>query len=98
MDGYGDDTTSNGDPSGGSTAAALAQIFSTGVTAYTDSQAIQAGYTINNPQYYQAGYPAGAGVTYTPSQAGAPVGSAAPSSNTVLLIVAAAAVLFFALK
>jgi hypothetical protein len=97
MDGYGNDTTAS-DPNGGSTAAALAQIFSTGVTAYTDSQAIQNGYTINNPQYFQAGYPAGTGVTYTPSNAGAPVSAGGPSSNTVLLIVAAAAVLFFALK
>lgn len=95
MDGYGNDTTA----SGSGTAAALAQIFSTGVTAYVDSQAIQNGYQINNPQYYQAGYPAGQGVSYTPTTAGQ--GNAALpgiSSNTLLLLVAAAAVLFFALK
>jgi len=97
MDGYGNDTTASG---GGSTAEALAQIFSTGVTAYVDSQAIQNGYQINNPQYYQSGYPAGVGVSYRPSNAGygaAPV-AAGVSTNTLLLIVAAAAVLFFALK
>jgi hypothetical protein len=99
MDGYGNDTTATSDPSGGSTAAALAQIFSTGVTAYTDSQAIQAGYQINNPQYFQSGYPAGAGVSYTPTSAGqAPPATAGISSNSVLLLVVAAAVLFFALK
>lgn len=96
MDGYGNDTTAS-DPNGGSTAAALAQIFSTGFTAYVDSQAIQNGYQINNPQYFQSGYPAGQGVGYTPSSAGQGQGVAS-SSNTLLLIVAAAAVLFFALK
>lgn len=96
MDGYGNDTTAS---NSGGTAAALAQIFSTGVTAYVDSQAIQNGYQINNPQYYQAGYPAGQGVTYTPTNAGqGNAASAGLSSNTVLLLVAAAAVLFFALK
>jgi hypothetical protein len=97
MDGYGNDTTAS-DPNGGSTASALAQIFSTGVTAYVDSQAIQNGYQINNPQYYQAGYPAGAGVSYTPTSAGQGVAAGGMSTNTLLLIVAAAAVLFFALK
>lgn len=97
MDGYGNDTTS-GDPSGGSTAAALAQIFSTGVTAYTDSQAIQAGYTINNPQYYNAGYPAGGSVAYAPTSAGAPVAASSGTSSSTLLLIAGALVLFFALK
>lgn len=97
MDGYGNDTTASANS--GSTASALAQIFSTGVTAYVDSQAIQNGYQINNPQYYQSGYPAGVGVSYAPSTAG--VGAAASSgvsSSTLLLLIAAAAVLFFALK
>jgi hypothetical protein len=99
MDGYGNDTTASDNSGGGSTAQALAQIFSTGVTAYVDSQAIQNGYQINNPQYYQSGYPAGVGATYTPTSAGvgAPVAGGL-SSNTLLLLVAAAAVLFFALK
>jgi hypothetical protein len=97
MDGYGNDTTAS-DPNSGSTASALAQIFSTGVTAYVDSQAIQSGYQINNPQYFQSGYPAGVGVSYTPTSAGQGAPAMASSSTTLLLLVAAAAVLFFALK
>jgi hypothetical protein len=93
LDGYGNDTTAQPD----NTAAALAQIFSTGVTAYVDSQAIQRGYQINNPQYFQSGYPAGQGVGYMPSSAG--VGySTSSSSSTALLLIAGALVLFFALK
>lgn len=98
MDGYGNDTTAS-DPNSSGTAAALAQIFSTGVTAYVDSQAIQNGYQINNPQYFQSGYPAGQGVSYTPTQAGLGAPAAAGlSSNSVLLLLAGAVVLFFALK
>lgn len=44
--GYGNDTTAQDDSTGGDAgqiASAIAQIFSTGVTAYTDSQAIQRG-------------------------------------------------------
>jgi hypothetical protein len=88
-----DDSTDSGQ----STAAAIAQIFTTGVTAYTDSQAIQAGYTINNPQYFSGGYPAGVPNTYTPTSAGAPV-AAASSSKTLILVAVAALVIFFVLK
>lgn len=98
--GYGDDTTASADDSsssgGTNYAAAIASIFQTGVTAYTDSQAIQRGYQINDPRYYQSGYPAGVSLPYGATPAGA--GVAAPSSsNNMLLIVlaiAAAAVLF----
>jgi hypothetical protein len=91
MDGYGNDTTATSDNSAGAIAGAIAQIFSTGVTAYTDSQAIQRGYQINDPRYYQSGYPAGVGVQYTPSAAGAGVSVSASSNKTLLLIVVAAA-------
>ena len=59
--GYGNDQTASGsDPGTGvDVAGALAQIFSTGVTAYYDSQAIQRGFQINDPRYFQGGYPAG---------------------------------------
>jgi hypothetical protein len=95
MDGYGNDTTATSDPS---TSQALAQIFSTGVTAYVDSQAIQRGYQINNPQYFQSGYPAGVGAVYAPSQAGTGNTAPAASSNMTLLLLVGAAVLYFALK
>ncbi len=102
MDGYGNDATASSDPSGGAgssdgTASAIAQIFSTGVTAYVDSQAIQRGYQINNPRYFQSGYPAGQGVTYSPTSAGAPIGQGS-SSNTLLLVGIAAVVLFLVLR
>lgn len=98
MDGYGNDTTAS-DPNGGSTAQALAQIFSTGVTAYVDSQAIQNGYQINNPQYFQSGYPAGVGATYTPTNAGAPIAARSGlSSNTLLLVLGAGALIYLAAK
>lgn len=92
MDGYGNDTTATSDSSAGQIAGAIAQIFSTGVTAYTDSQAIQRGYQINDPRYYQSGYPAGVGVQYSPTPAGAGVSVSASSNKTLLLIVAGVAV------
>lgn len=97
MDGYGNDTTAT---SGQDTANAIAQIFATGVTAYTDSQAIQAGYQINDPRYFQSGYPAGVSYGYGPTSAGAGVrvGASASSSNSVLLLIAGVALLFFVLK
>lgn len=103
MDGYGNDATASSDPSGGAgssdgTASAIAQIFSTGVTAYVDSQAIQRGYQINNPQYFQSGYPAGRGVTYSSLSAGAPGPAAGGGSNTLLLVAVAAVVLFLVLR
>lgn len=100
--GYGDDTTSSADDSGGSSdssggtnyAAAIAQIFQTGVTAYTDSQAIQRGYQINDPRYYQSGYPAGVSLPYGATPAGASVSATATasSSKTLLILVALVAV------
>src|SRR5258708_414064 len=86
MDGYGNDTTATSDNSSGQIAGAIAQIFSTGVTAYTDSQAIQRGYQINDPRYYQSGYPAGVGTLYTPTPAGAGVAVSASSNKTLLLV------------
>src|SRR5260370_30100804 len=86
MDGYGNDTTATSDNSSGQIAGAIAQIFSTGVTAYTDSQAIQRGYQINDPRYYQSGYPAGIGIAYTPTPAGAGVAVSASSNKTLLII------------
>jgi hypothetical protein len=85
--GYGNDTTaSNTDPSTGqSIAQSLAQIFSTGVTAYVDGQAIQAGYQINDPRYYQSGYPAGVGIGYSPYQAGVSVQAQTGSKGLLLL-------------
>lgn len=99
MDGYGNDTTATGDTSTSDpgTAAAIAQIFSTGVTAYVDSQAIQRGYQINNPQYYQSGYPAGQGVGYTPTSAGNPV-TAGGSTSSILLLLVGAVLLYLVLK
>jgi len=93
-DGYGNDTTASGSDG---TAAAIAQIFSTGVTAYVDSQAIQRGYQINNPVYYQSGYPAGVGTGYAPSNAGASVRVGA-SSNGLLLLLIGGALLFLLMK
>jgi hypothetical protein len=93
MDGYGNDTTA----SNNSTAGAIAQIFSTGVTAYVDSQAIQRGYQINNPQYFQSGYPAGQGVGYAPTAAGQGV-TAAASTNSLLILAIAGVVLYFLMK
>jgi hypothetical protein len=100
MDGYGNDTTAqpDGTSSDPGTAAAIAQIFSTGVTAYVDSQAIQRGYQINNPQYFQSGYPAGQGVGYTPTQAGAGVNGAAPSSNTLIFLLVGGVLLYLVMK
>lgn len=86
--GYGSDATSSStDPSTGqSIAASIAQIFSTGVTAYVDSQAVQNGYTINDPRYFQAGYPAGYGTPYGQLPAGAGVSLKASGSNVWLLV------------
>lgn len=95
--GYGNDTTAQAD-SGVGYAQAIAQIFQTGVTAYTDSQAIQRGYQINDPRYYQSGYPAGVGVPYGATPAGAGVALSASSNKTLLIVAALAAVLFLALK
>ncbi len=64
------------------TAQALAQIFSTGVTAYVDSQAIQRGYSINNPQYYAAGYPGGVSNTYGATPQGASIVPPSLTSGT----------------
>lgn len=97
MDGYGNDTTATSDNSAGQIAGAIAQIFTTGVTAYTDSQAIQRGYQINDPRYYQSGYPAGVGLPYGATPAGAGVAVSA-SSSKVLLIVVIAAAAFLLLK
>lgn len=99
MQGYGNDTTaSNTDNSGASIAQSIAQIFATGVTAYTDSQAIQAGYQINNPQYFQSGYPAGVGTVYSPTAAGAGVSVTASSNRTLLIIGVIAVVALLLLK
>jgi hypothetical protein len=98
--GYGNDQTATGsDP----TAAAIAQIFSTGVTAYFDSQAIQRGYQINNPQYFQSGYLAGQAVPYASQPMGQPgalvPGAAASSStSTLILLVLAGVILYAVLK
>lgn len=88
-DGYGSDATAtNTDPgTGASIAASLAQIFSTGVTAYVDSQAIQNGYSINDPRYYQSGYPGGVSTPYGPTFSGQPVSAVANSSNSGLLLI-----------
>jgi len=89
--GYGDDTTTSGNDSSSSGgvnyAAAIAQIFQTGVTAYTDSQAIQRGYQINDPRYFQSGYPAGVSLPYGATPAGASVAVSASGNKTVLLVV-----------
>ncbi len=99
MDGYGNDTTAQSTSSTDTAAiaGAIAQIFSTGVTAYTDSQAIQRGYQINDPRYYQAGYPAGVSVPYGATPAGAGVVVSA-SSNKLLLVVIVAAAAFLLLR
>ena len=80
--GYGTDTAN----SGTDIAAALAQIFQTGVTAYTDSQAIQNGYQINDPRYFQSGYPAGVSSVYTPTTAGAGVVLGKSNGSALLLV------------
>lgn len=89
--GYGNDTTASGDDSsstgGVNYAAAIAQIFQTGVTAYTDSQAIQRGYQINDPRYFQGGYPAGVSNVYGATPAGASVAVSASGNKTLLLVV-----------
>jgi len=86
--GYGNDTTAQDDNSsnGPSYAQAIADIFRTGVTAYTDSQAIQRGYQINDPRYYQSGYPAGVGIPYGATPAGAGVAISANSNKTLLVV------------
>ena len=96
--GYGNDTTATGDSSGADYAQAIAQIFQTGVTAFTDGQAIQRGYQINDPRYYQSGYPAGVGVPYGATPAGAGVSVSASSNKTLLILAALAAVLFLAMR
>jgi hypothetical protein len=103
MDGYGNDTTSSSsDQSGGSDiAGSIAQIFSTGVTAYVDSQAIQRGYQINNPQYYAGGYPGGVSNPYGATPAGAsivPPGGALGSSSSLMLLLVIGLVAFVALR
>lgn len=89
MDGYGNDTTAQNN-----TAQAIAQIFQTGFTAYTDGQAIQRGYQINDPRYFQSGYPAGVGTYYRPANAGAGV-ALTGSSNSLMLLLIGGALLFF---
>lgn len=86
MDGYGNDTTATSDNTAGDIAQAIAQIFTTGVTAYTDGQAIQRGYQINDPRYFQSGYPAGIGFPYGATPQGAGVAVSASSSRTLLLL------------
>lgn len=88
------------DGSGSDLAGSIAQIFSTGVTAYVDSQAIQKGYTINNPQYYQAGYPGGVGLPYgsAPAGSGLIAPPAASASSGLLLLVAIVVIAFVAMK
>lgn len=94
MDGYGNDTTATADPGGGGgdgTAQAIAQIFQTGVTAYVDSQAIQRGYQINDPRYFNAGYPGGVGTIYRPATQGVGVmASGSISPLTLLLLIGGA--------
>ncbi len=92
MDGYGNDTTAQSN-----TASAIAQIFSTGLTAYVDGQAIQRGYQINDPRYFQSGYPAGVGYSYAPASAGAGVRLSSSSSGLLWLIIGGA-LLFLVLK
>lgn len=93
--GYGNDTTASGDDSsssgGANYAAAIASIFQTGVTAYVDSQAIQRGYQINDPRYYQSGYPAGVSLPYGATPAGASVAVTANGNRTLLIVLAIAA-------
>lgn len=93
--GYGNDTTASGDDSsssgGTNYAAAIASIFQTGVTAYVDSQAIQRGYQINDPRYYQSGYPAGVSLPYGATPAGASVAVSANGNKTLLIVLAIAA-------
>lgn len=98
--GYGNDTTATDDStsSGADYAQAIAQIFQTGVTAYTDSQAIQRGYQINDPRYYQSGYPAGVSVPYGATPAGAGVAVSASSNKTLLVVGVVVLLLVFALK
>jgi hypothetical protein len=98
--GYGNDTTAQDVSSSdaASIASSIAQIFSTGVTAYTDSQAIQRGYQINDPRYYQSGYPGGVGTPYGATPAGAGVAVTASSQKTLLFVVVVAAVLFLAFR
>lgn len=99
MDGYGNDTTAQADPSSaGQIAGAIAQIFSTGVTAYTDSQAIQRGYQINDPRYFQSGYPAGVSIPYGATPAGAGVAVSASSGKTLLIVAVAVVALLLIAK
>jgi len=95
--GYGNDTTASGDDSsssgGTNYAAAIASIFQTGVTAYVDSQAIQRGYQINDPRYYQSGYPAGVSLPYGATPAGASVTATASGNKTLLILAAIVAVI-----
>ncbi len=96
MDGYGSDATASSGTD--SVAAAIAQIFSTGVTAYVDSQAIQRGYQINDPRYYQSGYPAGVSVPYGATPAGAGVAVSASSTRTLLVFGLIAVAAFLVLR
>lgn len=99
--GYGNDTTASGDDSsssgGANYAAAIASIFQTGVTAYVDSQAIQRGYQINDPRYFQSGYPAGVSLPYGATPQGASVAVSA-SGNKWIGLALAAVVVYFLLK
>lgn len=90
--GYADPTQANGQPGDASTAAAIADIFRTGVTAYVDSQAIQRGYQINNPQYFNAGYPGGIGTPYNATGQGVSIRPPANPNTTALLLIVAAVV------
>lgn len=94
MDGYGNDTTAQSN----STAGAIAQIFSTGITAYVDSQAIQRGYQINDPRYFQSGYPAGVGYVYNPTNAGGSVRLSSSSSSLLWLVIGGALLFLIARK
>jgi hypothetical protein len=102
--GYGNDTTASGDDSSSSGgvnyAQAIAQIFQTGVTAYTDSQAIQRGYQINDPRYFQGGYPAGVSNVYgaTPAGASVAVGGTTGGQKTLILVIALVAAYLIVIK
>ncbi|HZT04340.1 MAG TPA: hypothetical protein VFA39_18985 [Steroidobacteraceae bacterium] len=83
-----DPTDTSSTDSASNIASAVASIFQNGVTAYVDSQAIQKGYQIQNPVYYNAGVPGGQPAPYAPLLSGAPAGaSLIPSSSSSLLLI-----------
>lgn len=83
-----DPTDTSSSSSAGDIASAVASIFQNGVTAYVDSQAIQRGYQIQNPVYYNAGVPGGQPAPYVPVLSGAPASaSLVPSSSNSLLLI-----------